>query len=72
MLSDNLEGSIECKSVGPKRCFDVVIPPYAVTFSWWGGGIEYLIDPDSYADWSFILLVGPPKSDRLKDRGQTK
>jgi len=37
-----------------------------------GGGIEYLDDPDSYAGWSFILLVGPPKPDILKDRGQTK
>jgi len=37
-----------------------------------GGGIEYLNDLDSYADWSFIPLIGPPKSDRLKDRGQTK
>jgi len=36
------------------------------------GGIAYFIDPDSYADRSFILLLGPPKSDRLKDRGQTK
>jgi len=35
-------------------------------------GIAYLIDLDSYADWSFILLIGTPKSDRLKDRGQTK
>jgi len=32
----------------------------------------YLNDPDSYAGWSFILLLGPPKPDRLKDRGQTK
>jgi len=33
------------------------------------------IDLDSYASMlarSFILLVGPPKSDRLKGRGQTK
>jgi len=37
-----------------------------------GGGIAYLNDPDSYAGWSLILLVGPPKSGRLKDRGQTK
>jgi len=29
-------------------------------------------DPNSYAGCSFILLVGPPKSDRLKDRRQTK
>jgi len=36
------------------------------------GGIVYLNDPDSYADWSFILLIGPPMSDRLKGRGQTK
>jgi len=35
-------------------------------------GIAYLIDLDSYAGWSFILLEGPPKPDRLKDRGQTK
>jgi len=34
--------------------------------------IAYLIDPDSHAGWSFILLVGPPKPDRLKIRGQTK
>jgi len=25
-------------------------------------GLEYLNDPDSYADWSFKLLVGPPKT----------
>jgi len=31
-------------------------PPCAVTFPWWG--IVYLNDPDSYADWSFILLHG--------------
>jgi len=43
--------------------------PCAVTFSWWG--IVY-VDPDSYAGWSFILLVEPPKSDMLQDRGQTK
>jgi len=36
------------------------------------GEIAYLNDPDSYDGWSFILLVGPPKPDRLKDRGQTK
>jgi len=29
------------------------------------GGIVYLNDPDSYAGWSFILLVGPPKSDKV-------
>jgi len=44
--------------------------PCAVTFSWWG--IVYLNDRDSYAGWSFILLIGPPTPDRLKDRGQTK
>jgi len=32
----------------------------------------YLIDPDSYASGSSILLEGPPKLDRLKDKGQTK
>jgi len=37
-----------------------------------GGGTVYLNDPDSYAGWSFVPLVGPPKSDRLKERGQTK
>jgi len=37
-----------------------------------GGGIVYLNDLDSYAGWSFIFLIGPPKPDRLKDRGQTK
>jgi len=37
-----------------------------------GGGIAYLIDPNSYAGWSFILLLEPPKPDRLKDRGQIK
>jgi len=26
--------------------------PCAVTFSWWGGGIAYLIDPESYVGWS--------------------
>jgi len=40
-----------------------IYPPRAVTFSWWG--IEYLNDPESYAEWSFILLIGPPMSDRL-------
>jgi len=37
-----------------------------------GRGIAYLNDPDSYADWIYILLSGPPKPDRFKDRGQTK
>jgi len=37
-----------------------------------GGGIVYLNDPDSYAGWSFVLLLGPPKSDRLNGRYQTK
>ena len=37
-----------------------------------GGGIEYLHDLDSYAGWGFLLLVGSPKPDRLKGRGQTK
>jgi len=27
------------------------VTPCAVTFSWWWG-IEYLVDPDSYAGWS--------------------
>jgi len=45
-------------------------PPRAVTFR--GGGIAYLVDPGSFAGWSIILLVGPPTSDRLKDRRQTK
>jgi len=35
-------------------------------------GIAYLNYPDSYAGWSFILLLGPPKPDRLNDGGQTK
>jgi len=47
------------------------ITPYMLSH-FRGGGIAYLKDPDSNAGWSFILLVGPPKSDRLKDRGQTK
>jgi len=34
--------------------------------------VVYLNDPDSYAGWSFVLLLGLPKSNRLKDRGQTK
>jgi len=37
-----------------------------------GGRITHHVDLDSYAGWSCILLVGPPKSDRLRDRGQTK
>jgi len=37
-----------------------------------GGGIAYLSDPDSYSGWGFILLLGSPKTDRLKDRGETK
>jgi len=45
---------------------------YRVLSPFRGGGIVYLNDPDSYAGWRFILLVGPPKPDRLKDRGQTK
>jgi len=28
-----------------------LLPPCAVTFSWWG--IVYVSDPDNYADWSF-------------------
>jgi len=39
------------------------ISPRAVTFSWWG--IVMLAGV-------FILLVGPLRPDRLKDRGQTK
>ncbi|GFR59517.1 hypothetical protein ElyMa_005387400 [Elysia marginata] len=31
-----------------------------------------LNDPESYAGGSFKLLVGPPKPDRSKDRGQTR
>ena len=31
-----------------------------------------LRDPESYAGWSFLLLVGPPKPDRSMDRDQTK
>ncbi|GFR69384.1 craniofacial development protein 2 [Elysia marginata] len=31
-----------------------------------------LIDPESYAGGSFMLLEGPPKPDRSKDRGQTR
>ncbi|GFR85519.1 craniofacial development protein 2-like [Elysia marginata] len=31
-----------------------------------------LNDPESYAGGSFMLLVGPPKPDRSKDRGQTR
>ena len=37
-----------------------------------GGGIEYLNDLDSYAGGGVMPLVGLPKSDRLKGRGQTK
>jgi len=37
-----------------------------------GEGIECLHDLDSYAGWGFLLLVGSPKPDRLKGRGQTK
>ncbi|GFR69143.1 hypothetical protein ElyMa_002042100 [Elysia marginata] len=31
-----------------------------------------LNNPESYAGRSFMLLVGPPKPDRSKDRGQTR
>jgi len=37
-----------------------------------GGGIAYLNDPDSYADWSFYTPVRATQSDRLKGRGQTR
>jgi len=43
-----------------------------------GAGIANLIDTDTctyvavFIWLVFTLLVGPPKSDRLKDRGQTK
>ena len=31
-----------------------------------------LDNPESYAGESLVLLVGPPKPDRSKDRGQTR
>jgi len=48
------------------------IYPHPVLSPVRGGGIVQLNDPDSYAGWSFILLLGPPMPDRLKDRDQTK
>jgi len=50
------------------------IPPLSVCCHLYvvGVGIAYLSDPDRYAGWSVILLLGPPKPERLKDRGQTK
>jgi len=36
------------------------------------GGIVYLNDPIAMLAGVFILLLGPPKPDRLKDRGPTK
>ena len=47
-----------------------ILSPSRCTFTWWGD--KCFSDLNSYADWSVMLLVGPPKSDRLKGRGQTK
>jgi len=41
------------------------LSPCAVNFSWWGIAYNSL---NSSAGWSFILLVGPPKSGRLKSK----
>jgi len=47
------------------------LPPCAVTFSRWG--IDYTsITRIAMLAGDFILLIGPPKSDRLKARVQTK
>ena len=35
-------------------------------------GLACLNDPESYAGGSLMLLVGPPKPDRSKDRGQAR
>jgi len=57
----------------------ILIPQVLSPFR--GVRIAYHIDRDSYAGWSLYTPVratqarqveGPPKPDRLKDRGQTK
>ncbi len=35
-------------------------------------GLECLNDPESYVDWSRVLLLGIPMSDRSKGKDQTK
>jgi len=37
-----------------------------------GGGLSTSMTPIAMLAGVFILLLGPPKPDRLKDRGQTK
>jgi len=41
-------------------------PPCVVTFSWWGG-LRTSLTRIAMLDGVFILLLGPPKPDRLKD-----
>jgi len=36
------------------------------------GGLDTSMTRIAMLTGVFILLIGPPKSDRLKDRGQTK
>jgi len=48
-----------------------VYPPCAVTLSWWCG-LRTSLNRIAMLAGVFILLLGPPKSDMLKDRGQTK
>jgi len=45
---------------------ELVTPTHAVTFSWWGGLSTSMIRIAMLAG-VFILLLGPPKPDRLKD-----
>jgi len=54
-----------------RALFDDINPPRPVTFSWWGG-LRTSITGIAMLAGDFILLLGPPKPDRLKDRGQTK
>jgi len=51
--------------------FQINTPPRAVTFSV-GGGLRTSVTRTAMLAGVFILLFGPPKPDRLKDRGQTK
>jgi len=36
------------------------------------GGFACPNNPESYAGWSLVLLIGPPMPDRGKGRGLTK
>jgi len=54
------------------RNIEVLPPPQrAVTFPWWGG-LRTSMTWIAMLAGVFILLLGPPKPHRLKDRGQTK